>query len=257
MACLDGTALGKHPDKAPARAPTPRRRDRTVLGNEMFGATAAAAGDRLRQRVVLYPTWARVGDVSISRGLVARDLTDSDVDAWLANQRIERGKKTSALSTGRSKAARARDRLRAAQPRVFLLDEPFSGLDPVSRSEAIEALIEHVAGGTCAILSSHVLSDLERICERLGVLAHGRIVAEFALDDLKDGGAIVSAASLHQLSDVNVLSSRPTKGRVVAVVSGLIDDTQVRLLEADGATVQRGALDELGVELIRCVEQAG
>ena len=101
-----------------------------------------------------------------------------------------------------------------------------------------------------------MLSDLERICERLGVLAHGRIVAEIALDDLKNGGAIVSAAALHDLSDVRVLASRPTKDGVMAVVSGLVDDAQVRFLEGTRATVQRGALDELGVELIRCLEHS-
>jgi len=227
-----------------------------VLGTEMFGADASA-----RQEIayvsegVLYPTWARVGDVIDFERTCRARFDGQRLDAWLASQRIERGKKTSALSKGEAKRLELEIAF-GAQPRVFLLDEPFSGFDPVSRSEAIEALIEHVAGGTCAILSSHVLSDLERICERLGILAHGRIVTEIALDDLKNGGAIVSAASLHQLSNVNVLASRPTKGRVVAVVSGLIDDTQVRLLEADGATVQRGALDELGVELIRCVEDA-
>ncbi len=225
-----------------------------VLGNEMFGASASA-----RQAIayvsegVLYPTWSRVGDVIEFERICRARFDGQRLDAWLASQRIERAKKTSALSKGESKRLELEIAF-GTQPRVLLLDEPFSGLDPVSRSEAIEALIDHVTAGTCAILSSHVLSDLERLCERLGVLAHGRIVVEIALDDLKNGGAIVSAAKLHDLSGVKVLASRLVKDGVMAVVSGLVDDAQVCFLESAGATVQRGALDELGVELIRCAE---
>lgn len=225
-----------------------------VLGNDMFGASASA-----RQPIayvsegVLYPTWARVGDVIEFERICRARFDGQRLDAWLASQRIERVKRTSALSKGESKRLELEIAF-SAQPRVLLLDEPFSGLDPVSRSEAIEALIDHVTAGTCAILSSHVLSDLERLCERLGVLAHGRIVVEIALDDLKNGGAIVLAANLHDLSRVKVLASRPVKDGVMAIVSGLVDDAQVCSLEAAGATVQRGALDELGVELIRCAE---
>jgi ABC-2 type transport system ATP-binding protein len=226
-----------------------------VLGNEMFGAGASA-----RQAIayvsegVLYPTWARVGDIIEFERICRTRFDGQRMDTWLATHQIERAKKISALSKGESKRLELEIAF-STQPKVLILDEPFSGLDPISRAEAIEVLIDHVTGGACAILSSHVLSDMERLCERFGVLAHGRIVVEIEVDDLKNGGAIVSAASLHDLSDVKVLASRSAKDGVMAVVSGLVDDSHVSLLEAAGVTVQRGALDELGVELIRCAEQ--
>jgi len=97
----------------------------------MFGADASA-----RQEIayvsegVLYPAWARVGDViDFERNCRAR-FDGQRLDAWLVSQRIERGKKTSALSKGEAKRLELEIAF-GAQPRVFLLDEPFSGFDPV------------------------------------------------------------------------------------------------------------------------------
>ncbi len=96
----------------------------------MFGADASA-----RQEIayvsegVLYPAWARVGDViDFERNCRAR-FDGQRLDAWLVSQRIERGKKTSALSKGEAKRLELEIAF-GAQPRVFLLDEPFSGFDP-------------------------------------------------------------------------------------------------------------------------------
>jgi ABC-2 type transport system ATP-binding protein len=73
----------------------------------------------------------------------------------------------------------------AKQPEVLLLDEPVAALDPLARREFLSTLAEAVADrGTTVILSSHLVTDLERVCDHLIVLADSRTVLAEDLDDV-------------------------------------------------------------------------
>jgi ABC-2 type transport system ATP-binding protein len=65
------------------------------------------------------------------------------------------------------------------QPPVLLLDEPVSALDPSGRKDVLD-LIESLRGNTTVLLSTHILSDVERICDTIGIIANGRLVAQEA-----------------------------------------------------------------------------
>ncbi len=70
-----------------------------------------------------------------------------------------------------------------ARPRLLILDEPVSSLDPEGRRDLL-ALITELRADATVIFSTHVLADIERICDRVGILDHGRLVTEGTLDDL-------------------------------------------------------------------------
>ena len=70
-----------------------------------------------------------------------------------------------------------------AEPDLLVLDEPVSSLDPEGRRDLL-ALIAELRERSTIIFSTHVLSDVERICDRVGILDHGRLVTEGPLDDL-------------------------------------------------------------------------
>jgi ABC-2 type transport system ATP-binding protein len=70
-----------------------------------------------------------------------------------------------------------------AEPELLVLDEPVSSLDPEGRRDLL-ALIADLRGSATVVFSSHVLADVERICDRVGILAGGRLVTEGPLDDL-------------------------------------------------------------------------
>jgi ABC-2 type transport system ATP-binding protein len=72
-------------------------------------------------------------------------------------------------------------------PPLLVLDEPMSGLDPIGRKE-VRDLVQELAGqGKTIFFSTHILSDVETICDRVGMLLHGRLVREGALASLLDG----------------------------------------------------------------------
>jgi ABC-2 type transport system ATP-binding protein len=89
-------------------------------------------------------------------------------------------------STGmRKKAALAAALLHA--PSVLFLDEPFEAIDPVS-TRAIRVVLERFTdGGGTVVFSSHVMEVVERLCDRVGIVDRGRLVAEGAIDDIRGG----------------------------------------------------------------------
>ncbi|MDA1274233.1 MAG: ABC transporter ATP-binding protein [Verrucomicrobia bacterium] len=75
----------------------------------------------------------------------------------------------------------------APRPQVLLLDEPGAGLDPVARRELVDALVDLIARGDGAtiLFSSHIISDVERIADCVGIIDRGRLVAGSRLDELQ------------------------------------------------------------------------
>ena len=75
------------------------------------------------------------------------------------------------------------------RPPIAILDEPVSSLDPEGRRDVL-SLIAALRGEITVLFSTHVLADVERICDRVGILAHGRLVVEGPLADLLDRYAL-------------------------------------------------------------------
>jgi ABC-2 type transport system ATP-binding protein len=71
------------------------------------------------------------------------------------------------------------------EPRVLILDEPTSGLDPLATRSLNELLVERQRAGTTIFLSSHLLDQVERLCERVAIVARGQIAAIGSLEELR------------------------------------------------------------------------
>jgi len=63
----------------------------------------------------------------------------------------------------------------AGDPELLILDEPTSGLDPIGKSEVIEVLLEMKNRGKTIFFCSHILSEVERLCDRIGILVEGQL----------------------------------------------------------------------------------
>ena len=70
------------------------------------------------------------------------------------------------------------------KPELLILDEPTSGLDPLNQQEFYELLREARDGGATVFLSSHILSEVEHVCDRVGILRAGKLVRVAQLEDL-------------------------------------------------------------------------
>lgn len=75
-------------------------------------------------------------------------------------------------------------------PDILILDEPFSGLDPVAVDVMSTMLTDRARQGVPVIFSSHQLDLVQRLCDRVGIVTRGRMVAEGTVDELRDQGPI-------------------------------------------------------------------
>ncbi|HEX5954636.1 MAG TPA: ABC transporter ATP-binding protein [Solirubrobacterales bacterium] len=83
-------------------------------------------------------------------------------------------------------------------PDLVILDEPTSALDPVGRNDVRAIIREARQRGTTVFLNSHLLTEVERVCDRIAIVHHGRVVQEGRLDEvLGDPGVRVQATGLN------------------------------------------------------------
>lgn len=83
----------------------------------------------------------------------------------------------------------------AKRPELLLLDEPVAALDPLARLEFLQALMEAVAeDGVTVVLSSHILADLQRVCDHLVILSRARVVLSGATGEIERSHRLLTGA---------------------------------------------------------------
>lgn len=119
-------------------------------------------------------------------------------------------------------------------PELLVLDEPFSGLDPIGRKDIRDLLHEEHSAGKTIVIISHVLSDVEQICDRVVIVNYGRVTAEGRIDELLAGDVRRVEIELAQASEdlltklrADALELRQLKETVVVVVEGQEASTAV------------------------------
>jgi ABC-2 type transport system ATP-binding protein len=135
------------------------------------------------------------------------------------------------------------------RPSVAILDEPVSSLDPEGRRDVLN-LIAGLRGEITVLFSTHVLADVERICDRVGILAHGRLVVEGPLAELLDRYAL----------PVYRIEAEPGQGAALdalgATLRGL-DWVSSVAVEHGLATVAVSDPDRAGREIMPAIAAAG
>jgi len=107
-------------------------------------------------------------------------------DVWTERLGLaeRRGDRVEKLSLGNQQRVQLAAAL-VSEPDVLILDEPFSGLDPVGVDSLAEALLDQARRGVPVVFSSHQLDLVERLCDAVGILARGRIVASGTVGELR------------------------------------------------------------------------
>ncbi len=78
------------------------------------------------------------------------------------------------------------------EPQLLILDEPLTGLDAGAARQVKDLLQSHVAGGGTVILTTHILEVAERLAQRIGIIQHGRLIAEGTLEELRERTAALT-----------------------------------------------------------------
>jgi ABC-2 type transport system ATP-binding protein len=185
----------------------------------------------------------RVGYVAGNPALYDR-LTGRELCTWLGRLRgmedaaavdalaerlvVDLDRPIRVLSTGNRQKVALVQAL-AHRPDLLFLDEPTSGLDPLVQDTFEEIVREVVAEGRTVFLSSHRLDEVQQVCDRVGIIGDGRLIAVDRVDDLRN----------RAWRTVTVEFATPVDGAAFAALPG-IDDVVV-----EGSTLRMRAVGDL------------
>jgi ABC-2 type transport system ATP-binding protein len=137
-------------------------------------------------------------------------------------------------------------------PDLVILDEPTNGLDPAGMRDMRRLIRELGSDGRTVLLSSHLLGEVQQICDRVGIISEGRMVAEHDVEELRGQQELVIRAK-------PMSGARTVLHRVVgADAVHLYDDTLRVKVESDRAAEVNRALVEAGIAVseLRITERA-
>lgn len=147
----------------------------------------------------------------------------------------------------------------AGEPDLLILDEPSTGLDPAGAREMREIIRAERDRGATVFFSSHILEQVDAICDRVGILRDGELVAEDSIDGLRESTTdettlVVELDHLpegatEQIAALDGVSKVTTQGSVATVTCR--DDAKTRVLRAfeeAGATVEDFETEESSLE---------
>ena len=124
-------------------------------------------------------------------------------------------------------------------PEILVLDEPFSGLDPSAVEVMSRVLRDKADEGVPVVFSSHQLDLVERLCDRVGIIADGRMVAVGTVSELRSGGGGVHGADHRPvLSRIDVVGPPAGWASSVDGIRVVASDGAHTRVELDGATDQ-------------------
>jgi ABC-2 type transport system ATP-binding protein len=191
---------------------------------EVEGAPAGSARARAcvgyLAELFRFPDWLSAGELLS----LHQSLAGSSGGACERTELLElvelgeaRGTRVDAMSKGMQQRLGIAQAL-VGEPRLLMLDEPTSALDPVGRRIVRDLLTALRDRGIAVVLNSHLLSEVELVCDRVAILNHGRIVARGTPDEL------VQARGVEIETGTGLLSyPSATRAQVPAIVAELVE----------------------------------
>jgi ABC-2 type transport system ATP-binding protein len=204
-----------------------------LLGGDPQDPRIRARIGYLPERLRLAPAWTPVEVLESVARLKGLRPRRAETMALLEEVGIASaaGRRVGAFSKGMKQRVGLAAALVGA-PELLLLDEPTDGLDPPARVQVRQLLGRRLAAGATLFLNSHLLSETERICDRIGVLVGGKVVREGRLD------ALTAAPR-----EWTVRFAPGAPAEALRAAGFVARDGGVHRIEADGPEALNGALD--------------
>jgi len=221
----------------------------------VLGLDTESDGVAIRGRVGYLP-----GGIALYDAMTGRDLLDY-LGTFYRRPPVLRARLTDGLELGAADLSRPvrdysrgmRQKLGIVQalqhdPELAILDEPSEGLDPLMQRAFYEILDELRAAGRTVFVSSHILSEVERVCDRVAIVRHGRLVA------LEEIGALL--ARRRRTVEMRVDGPPPSLAGVPGVTDVVVVDGHLRChLEGDVrpflAAIAKSPVTDLTIEPAR------
>ncbi len=130
-------------------------------------------------------------------------------------------------------------------PSVYILDEPMSGLDPIGRALVKEIILDLKKRGKCVFFSTHITDDVEKVCDRVGILLHGQLKLVERVDTIMTQGIVGYQIRIRN-SDGKSVDHQVTKDMLDGFIAGQVaSGNEVVLVEP-----RRKNLEDLFLALV-------
>ncbi|MFC4543145.1 ATP-binding cassette domain-containing protein [Halosolutus amylolyticus] len=231
----------------------------TVLGHD-----AQTEGEAVRRRTGVLPDGYHVYDRLTGRQHVefAVEMKGADEDPMALLERVRIADAADRKAGGYSKGMRQRLVLAMAlvgDPDLLVLDEPSTGLDPNGAREMREIIREENARGTTVFFSSHVMEQVEAVCDRVAIIDDGHLVAVDTIDGLRnasetgetlyvyasplDEGIVEQASALDGVGSASIQD-----GRLRVTVDGVSKFAVLHAIDAEVVPIQDFSVAESSLE---------
>jgi ABC-2 type transport system ATP-binding protein len=170
---------------------------------EIFGIDLATNPAGAKQKIaylpddpMLYAKLKPTEYLEFVAGLWGIEAADAEPRARRLLDWLDLAKHAHELTEGFSRGMKQKLALAGAlihEPQLLILDEPLTGLDAAAARQVKDLLLEHVRGGGTVVLTTHILEVAERLAQRIGIIEHGRLIAQGTLDELRsqtEGGTL-------------------------------------------------------------------
>ena len=170
---------------------------------EIFGIDLAADPAGAKQRIaylpddpMLYAKLKPTEYLEFVAGLWGIEAADAAPRARHLLDWLDLSRHAHELTEGFSRGMKQKLALAGAlihAPQLLILDEPLTGLDAAAARQVKDLLLEHVRAGGTVVLTTHILEVAERLAQRIGIIEHGRLIAQGTLDELRnqtEGGTL-------------------------------------------------------------------
>jgi ABC-2 type transport system ATP-binding protein len=219
----------------------------------VFGMDARSNAGEIRERIGVLPDSYHLeghltGRQHVRFAIDSKGAGDEDPSAYL--DRVGLTEQAAARQAGGYSKGMAQRLLLAitlvGDPDLIILDEPSTGLDPNGARRMREIVREERERGATVFFSSHILGQVEAVCDRVGILDQGSIVAEDSIEGLE--------ASLGSTASLSVtLSSEPSP----PTISALEAVDAVTNVTVDGATITVSCPDTSKIDVLDAVRSDG
>lgn len=131
------------------------------------------------------------------------------------------------------------------EPEVYILDEPMSGLDPIGRALVKEIIVELKAAGKCVFFSTHITSDVEAVCDRVGIIKEGHLRCIERIETIMAAGVTGYQIRHKPKGDGNESETYVPKTDLQRFLTESATDLEITALEP-----QRRSLEEFFLEIV-------
>jgi len=213
---------------------------------EVLGLDSCRDGTEIRRRVGYVPEqptlyeWMTASEIGwFTAGFYANGF-EHEYHTLLKQFSVPTERKISQMSKG-MRAKVSLSLALALQPELLVLDEPTSGLDTLVRREFLESMVDIAAAGRSVLLSSHQISEVERVADMVAIMREGQLLVVESLDTLKCQThelTITLAAGASQPPEVpgQVLSSR-RRTRQWQVLARNLEEDQIDALREEESVI--------------------